>query len=66
MLELENYCITEIENIQEVMTIIYVIVDDLYKEATPTCIKERRNKENAKLSDSEIITIALTGEATAI
>jgi len=26
MLELENYCITEIENLQEVMTIIYVVV----------------------------------------
>lgn len=66
MLELENYCITEIENIQEVMTIIYVMVDDLYKEATPTSIAKRRNKESAKLSDSEIITIAVTGESIGI
>ena len=66
MLELKNYCITEIENIQEFMTIIYVIVDDLYKEVTPTSISERRNKEKAKLSDSEILTIALTGETIGI
>ena len=66
MLELENYCITEIENLQEVMTIIYVVVDDLYKEVTPTSIKERKNKESAKMSDSEIIMIALTGESMSI
>jgi len=66
MLELENYCITEIENLQEVMTIIYVVVDDLYREVTPTSIKERKNKESAKMSDSEIITIALTGESMSI
>ena len=66
MLELEKYCITEIENLQEVMTIIYVVVDDLYKEVTPTSVAERKNKEKAKMSDSEIITIALTGESMGI
>jgi len=39
MLELENYCITDIENLQEFMAIIFVIVDDLYEEVTPTSIK---------------------------
>jgi IS5 family transposase len=66
MLELKNYCITEVENLQEFMTIIFVIVDDLYEEVTPTSIKERKNKENAKMSDSEILTIALTGETIGI
>ena len=32
----------------------------------PESIKSRKNKKNAKMSDSEIITIALTGEAMSI
>ena len=66
MLELENYCITEIENLQEFMTIIFVIADDLYEEVTPTSIKMRKNKGSAKMSDSEILTIAITGETIGI
>ena len=66
MLELEKYYTTEIENLKEVMTIIFVIVDDLYTEITPTSIKNRKNKEKAKMSDSEILTIALTGESMGI
>jgi IS5 family transposase len=66
MLELENYYITEIENLKGLMTIIFVIVDDLYEEVTPTSIKKRKNKETAKLSDSEILTIALTGETLGV
>jgi IS5 family transposase len=66
MLELENYCITEIENLQELMTIIFVIVDDLYEKVTPTSVKMRKNKKNAKMSDSEIMTIAITGETIGI
>jgi hypothetical protein len=66
MLELKNYCITEVENLQEFMTIIFVIVDDLYEKVTPTSIKERKNKGNAKMSDSEILTIAIAGETIGI
>ena len=66
MLEFKNYYTTEIENLKEVMTIIFVIVDDLYKEVTPTSIRERKNKARAKMSDSEIMTIALTGELMGI
>jgi len=66
MLELKNYCITEVENVQEFMTIIFVIVDDLYEKATPTSIRLRKNKDNAKMSDSEILTIAITGETIGI
>ena len=66
MLEFKNYYITEVENLKELMTIIFVIVDDLYEGVTPTSIKKRKNKERAKLSDSEIMTIALTGELMGI
>ena len=66
MLELENYCITEVENLQEFMTIIFVIIDELYEEVTPTSVKKRKNKEKAKMSDSEIMTIAVTGETIGI
>jgi hypothetical protein len=66
MLELKNYYITEVKNLKEFMTIIFVVVDDLYEEVTPTSIKGRRNKGRAKMSDSEIITIAITGETIGI
>lgn len=66
MLEPKNYYITEVENIQELMTIIFIIIDDLYEEVTPTSIKERKNKDRAKMSDSEIITMAIVGETMGI
>lgn len=66
MLELNNYYTTEIENLRDFITIIYVIIDDIYQEVTPTYIKERRNISKAILSDSEIITISIVGESLTI
>jgi len=66
MLELRNYCTTEVRNLQGFMTIIFVVIDDLYEEVTPTSIKMRQNKGSAKMSDSEIMTIAITGETIGI
>ena len=43
MLELNNYYIQEIENLTDLFTIIYTIIDDVYKDIIPISIRNRRN-----------------------
>ena len=43
MLELNNYYIQEIENLTDLFTIIYTIVDDVYNDIIPISIRNRRN-----------------------
>jgi len=67
MLELnKTYYIKEIEGFKDLVTIVYVIIDDIYQEVTPTHIKNWRNINNSILSDSEIITISIIGELLTI
>jgi hypothetical protein len=62
MLELQNHFTIEIENVKDLATTIFVIVDDIYKEVAPPAVKHRKQKETAIMSDSEIITISILGE----
>lgn len=63
MLELhKNYCIKEIENLKDFVTVAFVIIDDIYKKVTPTHIAQRCNINDCIMSDSEIITISIVGE----
>ncbi len=58
MLEFINkYFIKEITDLKDFITVIYILIDDIYQETTSAHIKERRNIKDAILSDSEIITI---------
>ena len=66
MLELNNYYIQELENLTDLFTNIFVIIDDIYKEIIPIGIRNRRNIKDSKLSDSEIITISIVGELLTI
>ena len=66
MLEFDTYCNISIENLKDLITIIYVIIDDLYKTTTPAEVQNRRHKDKAILSDSEIVTISLVGELMTI
>lgn len=66
MLELNKYSINKIEDLKDFITVVYVSIDDIYQEITPTYIKERRNIKDAILSDSEIITISIVGELLTI
>ena len=63
MLKFHPNYITTIENLEDFILTIFVFVDDLYQEYVPTFISKRRQIQTAKLSDSEIIAIALCGEA---
>jgi len=55
-----------IDNLKDLTTTIFVIVDDLYHENVPGEIKYRLHWEKAKLSDSEIIAISIVGELMSI
>ena len=62
MLELRYYSVQEIANLKDFFLVSYVIIDDIYHRIIPNYIRFRRNYAEAKLSDSEIITLAIVGE----
>lgn len=68
MLEFSNYYyyISEVENLTDLFTIIYIIVDDIYNNIIPIGIKYIRNTKDSKLSDSEIIAISIVRELLTI
>lgn len=66
MLELNCYSVQEIENLKDFFLVCYVIVDDIYNQIIPDDIRFRRNYSRSKLSDSEIITLAIVGEVHGI
>jgi hypothetical protein len=66
MLKFQDNYTTEIETFEDFILIVYVIIDDLYKENVPSSISNRKRISDAKLSDSEIITISLCGELLGI
>ena len=62
MLELKDYSVQEIENLKDFFLVSYVIIDDIYQRIIPDHVRYRRNYDCSKLSDSEIITLAIVGE----
>lgn len=47
------------KNTKELFEIIFKIISELYNKVVPQTIKNRKNKEKAKMSDPEIISIYL-------
>jgi len=66
MLEFTYYNTEKFDNLKDFFTVTFVLIDDIYNEIIPESIKNRRNVFESKLSDSEIITISLVGEAAMI
>ena len=66
MLEFTYYNTEKIDNLKDFFTVAFVLIDDVYNEIIPNSIKHRRNISDSKLSDSEIITISIVGEALTI
>lgn len=62
----KKHYIKEIEDLKDLVTAVYIIIDDIYQEVTPTYIKNRRNIKDSIMSDSEIITIGIVGELLTI
>lgn len=61
MLELNNYY-NQINDLNDFITVTFVIIDDIYEKVTPAYIKKRRNIDKSIMSDSEIITLSIVGE----
>ena len=66
MLKFQDNNTTSIANFEDFILIIYVIIDELYHRFAPPEVVKRRHVLDAKLSDAEIITIAICGELIGI
>lgn len=63
MLEFDtSQYITKIKSFEDFITSVFVIICDIYAKVTPASIKRRKNIDKLKMSDEEIITIAIVGE----
>ncbi len=65
MLKFQNNT-TVIATFEDFILIVYVIIDDLYHQFAPSEVINRRHVLDAKLSNSEIITISICGELVGI
>lgn len=66
MLKFQNNYTTIIATFEDFILLTYTVIDDLYKQFAPAAVSERRNRHQARLSDSEIITISICGELLGI
>lgn len=66
MLKFQHNFTTTIATFEDFILTVFVIIDDLYLQYAPDTVSKRRNIMNAKLSDSEIITISICGELIGI
>lgn len=66
MLEFTYYNTEKINDLKDFFTVVFVLIDDVYNEIIPVSIKNRRNISDSKLSDSEIISISIVGEAITV
>ncbi len=62
MLKFQNNHTTTIVTFEDFMVTVYVIIDDLYHPFAPPDVINGRHVSDAKMSDSEIITISICGE----
>ena len=66
MLKFQNNYTTLTGNFEDFILLVYVTVDDLYKKVVSDSVSKRRNYQPARLSDSQVITIAVCGELIGI
>lgn len=66
MLKFQDNNTIVIATFEDFILTAYVIIDELYHQFAPPEVTRRRHILNAKLSDSEIITISLCGELAGV
>ena len=66
MKKFQNNDTISIKNFEDFFLVVFVLIDDTYNEFVPKTVAMRRNILDAKLSDSEIITISICGELIGI
>lgn len=59
MLKFQDNHILIITNFEDFILLIHVMMDDLYKQFATSAVINRQNYQQAKLSNSEIITIRI-------
>jgi len=62
MTEFQKHYSTGIENMEDLATTIFVILDDLYQVTVPAKVVHRANKDGALMSDSEVLAIGVLGD----
>jgi len=66
MLKFQDNHTTIIATFEDLILTVYVMIDDLNQKYAPKTVSGRRHIQDAKLSDSEIITISICGELVGI
>ncbi|MDD2958955.1 MAG: hypothetical protein PHE06_07980 [Lachnospiraceae bacterium] len=66
MLKFQNNHTTFIATFEDFITLTFTVIDDLYQEFVPAIVSKRRNYQYSKMTDSEIITIAICGELAGV
>lgn len=66
MLKFQNNNTTVIATFEDFILLVYTVIDDLYQQFVPVSVSQRRNVNNAKMSDSEIITLSICGDLIGI
>lgn len=66
MLKFQNNNTMVIATFEDFILTVYVVIDELYRQFAPSEVIHRRHALDAKLSDSEIITINICGELAGI
>ena len=66
MLKFHTNDTTFLATFEDFITTVFVMIDDLYRRYAPPEVAKRRHALDAKLSDSEIITVSLCGELAGI
>lgn len=66
MLKFQNNNTMVIATFEDFILTVYVVIDELYRQFAPSEVIHRRHVLDAKLSNSEIITISICGELAGI
>lgn len=66
MLKFQKDYTTTLATFEDLIITTYVIIDDLYQHIAPPEISGRRNVQQARLSDPELITISVCGELAGV
>lgn len=66
MLKFHTNDTTLLATFEDFITTVFVMIDDLYRRYAPPEVAKRRHALDAKLPDSEIITVSLCGELAGI
>lgn len=66
MLKFQDDYTTLIVIFKDFILLVYTIIDDLYKQSVLVCVSKKRNVDETKMSDFEIIILGICNELIGI